>query len=134
MGGVVLPSAAGDVAAATSLYERAFVDAFDSFLQCAATRNRRSRRRGAACNNADVCCRYHGGLIHYSYQSWGAAQLPTLVEALEYAEAHCRPKDKKGTASAKLYLMLKHNDFTEAEEATLRAAVPKGSTKFEVVF
>ena len=98
-----------DADVAATLYERAFVDAFDSFLQ------------------------YHGGLIHYTHQGYGAAQLPTLMAALEYAEAHCRPKDKKMAADAKLYLFFKHNEFTDADAARLRGAIPKASTKFQVV-
>ena len=62
---------------------------------------------------------------------WGTAQVPTLVAALEYAEAHCRPKDKEGKEDAKLTLWLDQgNKFTAAEKAQLRAAIPEGSTKF----
>ena len=58
--------------------------------------------------------------------------MPTLVAAFEYAEAHCRPKDEEGKEDAKLTLCLHKNEFTAAEEAQLRAAIPEGSTKFIV--
>ena len=62
--------------------------------------------------------------------------MPTLVAALEYAEAHCRPKDAEGKEDAKLRLHLGGgcgsgaNKFTDADKAQLRAAIPEGSTKF----
>ena len=59
---------------------------------------------------------------------WGTAQVPSLVAALEYAEAHCRPKDAEGKEDAKLTLNLRRNEFTAAEEAQLRAAIPQNST------
>ena len=67
--------------------------------------------------------------------------MPTLVAALEYAEAHCRPKDEEGKefsefhvsiGASKVRLHFGDNEFTEAEKARLRAAIPEGSTKFEV--
>ena len=110
-----------DIDVVASLYEQGFVRAFDTFRQYS--------------RNGDV---------NYTRLGWGTAQVPTLVAALEYAEAHCRPKDKEGKEDAKLSLVLVGNEFTAAEKAQLRAAVrcvctrglfcecPGSSTKFEV--
>ena len=93
-----------DIGVVASLYEQGFVRAFDTYRQ-------------------------YGGPIDYRDLGWGTAQVPSLVAAFEYAEAHCRPKDEEGKEDAKLTLVLCYNEFTAAEEAQLRAAVP-GSTKF----
>ena len=58
--------------------------------------------------------------------------MPGLVAAIQYAEAHCMPRDAEGKEDAKLTLDFGDNEFTDAEKAQLRAAVPEGSTKFEV--
>ena len=96
-----------DIGVVASLYEQGFVRAFDTFRQY----------------DSD-------STISYQELGWGTAQVPTLVAALEYAEAHCRPKDAEGKEDAKLGLTLLYNEFTAAEEAQLRAAIPEGSTKF----
>ena len=97
-----------DISVVASLYEQGFVRAFDTFRQYAS----------------------HGA-IFYQDLGWGTAQMPTLVAGLEYAEAHCRPKDAAGKEDAKLLtLYLRRNKFTAAEEAQLEAAIPEGSTKF----
>ena len=97
-----------DIDVVASLYEQGFVRAFDTFAQ------------------------YSSYAISYSWLGWGTAQVPTLVAALEYAEAHCRPKDWEGKEDAKVDLWFHGNEFTDAEKARLRAAIPGGSTKFEV--
>ena len=97
-----------DVDTVVELYERSFVRAFDTYRQHTAS------------------------AVLYDSLGWGTAEVPTLVAALEYAEAHCRPKDAEGKEDAKLTLSLRRNEFTAAEEAQLRAAIPGGSTKFEV--
>ena len=96
-----------------ALYAKGFVGAFDT-----------ARQYGDS-----------GGVICYSHLGWGTKEVPTLVAALEYAEAHCRPKDAEGKEDAKPWLVLVDNEFTAAEEAQLRAAIPdwppeKRSTKF----
>ena len=91
------------------LYEQTFVRAFDTYQLCASN-----------------------DLIYYQNLRWGTAQVPTLVAALKYAEAHCRPKDVEGKEDAKLTLDFGGNRFTAAEQAQLRAAIPEGSTKFRV--
>ena len=70
--------------------------------------------------------------IFYNSLGWGTKEVPTLVAALEYADKHCWPNSKTGQGSAKLILDFEYNEFTDAEKARLRAAIPKGSTKFEV--
>ena len=98
-----------DIGVVASLYEQGFVRTFDTYRQY-----------------------FSNGDINYNDLRWGTAQVPTLVAALEYAEAHCRPKDAEGKEDAKLWMWLNRNEFTAAEEAQLRAAVPEGSTKFEL--
>ena len=61
----------GDVSVVASLYEQGFVRAFDTYRQ------------------------YSSSNIVYQNLGRGTAQVPTLVAAFEYAEAHCRPKDTK---------------------------------------
>ena len=92
------------------LYAKGFIGAFDTYAQ------------------------YDSGvpMIYYTYLGWGTEEVPTLVAALEYAEAHCRPKDEEGKEDEQVSLAFHDNEFTEAEKARLRAAVPEGSTKFEV--
>ena len=98
-----------DIGVVASLYEQGFVRAFDTYLQYSSGDNR----------------------TFYQNLGWGTAQVPTLVAALEYAEAHCRPKDEEGKEDAKLKLILDEgNKFPAAEKAQLRAAIPEGSTKF----
>ena len=62
----------------------------------------------------------HGvdGFIFYTRLGWGTKEVPTLVAALEYAEAHCRPKDEKGKKDAKVHLQLRGNKFTEERVAS----------------
>ena len=98
-----------DIGVVASLYEQGFVRAFDTYLQYNLT-----------------------GDVFYAYLGWGTAQVPTLVAALEYAEARCRPKDAEGKKDATLMLNLLYNEFTAAEYAQLRAAIPEGSTKFRL--
>ena len=98
-----------DIDVVASLYEQGFVRAFDTYLRYA------SEPR-----------------INYNFLGWCTKQLPSLVAALKYAEAHCRPKDAEGMEDAKLVLDFCDNEFTVAEKAQLRAAIPEGSTKFEV--
>ena len=98
-----------DLKQVASLYEQGFVRAFNTFMR----------------QDAD-------GSVSYAGLGWGTAEMPTLVAALEYAEAHCRPTGKDGKEDVKLTLRLFHNKFTDAENARLRAAVPGCSTKFEV--
>ena len=98
-----------DIGVVASLYEQGFVRAFDTFQQY----------------DSD-------GWVRYPDLGWGTAQVPTLVAALEYAEAHCRPKDAEGKEDAKLELALLGNEFTAMEKAQLRAAIFEGSTKFEL--
>ena len=59
--------------------------------------------------------------------------MPTLVAALKYAEARCRPKDKNGK-DAKLTVDLKLNKFTREDGEQLRKALPHWSkaTKFQL--
>ena len=78
------------------------------------------------------------GQIYWTKLGWGTAQVPSLVAALEYAEAHCQPKDQFGEDDM-LTLNLTENKFTDAEKRQLRAAVPARpgwppgqSTKFKV--
>jgi hypothetical protein len=97
-----------DLAALASLYRDGFAHALDTY---------RAYDRDGSLSFMDL--------------NWGTAQLPTLVAALEYAEAHCRPKDARGRTDV-LYLWFDRNLFTEAEKAQLRAVIPKGSTKFVV--
>ena len=61
-----------DVDTVVELYERAFVRAFDTYRQHTAS------------------------AVLYDSLGWGTAEVPTLVAALEYAHAHCRPKDEEG--------------------------------------
>jgi hypothetical protein len=109
------------------LYAKGFVGAFDTFLQYTS----------------------NVPMIYYQRLRWGTKELPTLVAALEYAEAHCRPKDAKGK-DGMVCLDVSGNWFTEAEKAQLRVAVRcvctmpeeeswkrkncmcKGSTKFKI--
>ena len=100
-----------DIGVVASLYEQGFVRAFDTYRQYDSS-----------------------GLIYYTNLGWGTAQVPTLVAALEYADAYCRPKDAEGKENVKLTLLLQANEFTAAEKAQLRAAIPEGSTKFELHF
>ena len=61
--------------------------------------------------------------------------MPTLVAALEYAEAHCRPKDTKGKRDAKLTLYIDRNKFAWPDDyAQLQAAIPANSIKFALDF
>ena len=97
-----------DADVGASLYKEGFVRAFDTLRQ-------------------------QGGFSVFYYElGWGTAEVPTLVAGIEYAEAHCRPKDKEGKEEVELWLNLTNNKFTDAEKARLRAAVPEGSTKFGV--
>ena len=99
-----------DIDVVASLYEQGFVRAFDTFRQYVSR-----------------------GDINYRSLGWGTAQVPTLVAALEYAEAHCRPKDAEGKEDARVKLSLGYgNKFTAAEKAQLQAAIPEGSTKFDM--
>jgi hypothetical protein len=95
-----------DVATVTELYAEGFVRAFDTHRKA----------------SADA--------VFYDSLGWGTAEVPTLVAAFAYAEAHCRPKDAEGEKDDRLVLYIVGNKFTERETARLRAAVPKGSKKF----
>ena len=100
-----------DIDVVASLYEQGFVRAFDTFRQYERT-----------------------GGINYTSLGWGTAQAPTLVAALEYAEAHCRPKDATGEGDAffPVSLDFSGNEFTAAAKARLRASIPEGSTRFKM--
>eukprot|EP00966_Prymnesium_polylepis_P009769 225431-Prymnesium_polylepis.1 len=88
------------------LYEQTFARAFNTYRQF----------------RMDGCIDYRG-------LGWGTKEVPTLVAALKYAEAHCRPKDhKEGKNDAMLSVFLCSNKFTNAELARLQAAIPKRST------
>ena len=78
------------------LYAKGFVGAFDTYLQYGSI----------------------SGIIYWNL-GWGTKEVPTLVAALEYAEAHCRPKDEEGKEDAKVTLDFEHNEFTEAEKARM---------------
>ena len=95
-----------DIDVVASLYEQGFVRAFDTQRQ------------------------YRSSSISYQQLGWGTAQMPTLVAALEYAEAHCRPKDAEEKEDVKLGLQLNSNKFTDADKVRMRAAFREGSTKF----
>ena len=97
MGSAVRPGFADVV---IGLYEQGFVRAFETHRQYD---------------------RY--GCIGYTNLGWGTAQVPTLVAAIKYVEAHCRPKDEEGKEDAQLELELGCNKFTAAEKAQLRAAL-----------
>ena len=101
-----------DIDVVASLYEQGFVRAFDTFMQYVSG--------------------VFSGVIYYAELGWGTAQVPTLVAALKYAEAHCRPKDEEGN-DANVVLSFKNNKFTDEEKARLQAAIPEGSTKFRVL-
>ena len=83
-----------DIGAITKLYKQGFLRAFDSYSQ------------------------YATGLsnyrIDYTDLGWGKSHVKTLVTALEYVEAHCRPKDKCGREDVVLKLDLRWNKFSEA--------------------
>ena len=102
-----------DIGVVASLYEQGFVRAFDTFRQYDS-----------------------GGWVDYAGLGWGTAQVPTLVAALEYAEAHCRPKDAQGKEDATVRLDFFGNEFTNAEKGQLQATITnavfgaQGSTKF----
>ena len=81
----------------------------------------------------DTFRQYGSDVIFYQNLGWGTAEVPTLVAALEYAEARCRPKDEEGLKDAKLELWFGNNRFSDAERARLEAAIPPDSTKFKVV-
>ena len=55
--------------------------------------------------------------VFYQKLGWGAAEVPTLVEAIKYADRHC-DKEKTGM----LTLNLRDNNFTEEEKAELTGA------------
>ena len=103
-----------DIGVVASLYEQGCVRAFDTYRQ------------------------YCSAPIYYMNLGWGTAQVPTLVAALEYAEAHCRPKDAEGKEvdedgnPIKLTLSFGESmrTWTAAQRAQLQAAIPEGSTKF----
>lgn len=63
-----------DLDIVTRLYEQGFVAAFDTYLQCEPG----------------------GTAVNYKGLGWGTADVPTLVTALSFAEAQCRPRDKTG--------------------------------------
>ena len=88
------------------LYAKGFVSAFDTY------------------------CEFSDGRILYQRLGWGAAEVPTLVAALEYAEAHCRPKD----AWSKVHLDFEFNEFNDGNKAQLQAAIPANSIKFALDF
>ena len=70
-----------------------------------------------------------GSLVVYNRLGWGAAELPTLVEAIKYADRHC-DKEKTGM----LTLDFEHNNFTAEEKAQLEGATAgwEGGSAFEV--
>jgi hypothetical protein len=106
----------GDIDVVASLYEQGFVRAFDTYRQ-----------------------QFGSDRISYQRLGWGTAQVPTLVAALKYAEAHCQPKDAEGREGgqwnpAKLTLSLRDNKFTTHEKTQLCFAIPERSTKFGLSF
>ena len=56
-------------------------------------------------------------IVSYARLGWGAAEVPTLVEAIKYADAHC---DAEVTGT--LHLDLTNNNFTEEDKAKLKGA------------
>ena len=69
--------------------------------------------------------------VFYKSSGWGTAEVPTLVAALKYAEAHCLPRDRSGFGD-RVDLDFRLNKFTDDEQDELRAAVPEDSTRFGV--
>ena len=72
-------------------------------------------------------------MVFYNKLGWGAAEAPTLVEAIKYADRHC-DKEKTGT----LHLNFHTNNFTEEEKAKLIGATSGwlggGGSAFHVGF
>ena len=70
-------------------------------------------------------------MVFYNELGWGAAEVPTLVEAIKYADRHC-DKEKTG----KLSLDFEYNNFTEEEKAQLKGATAgwDGGSAFKVDF
>ena len=96
------------------LYEQAFARAFDQYQQM---------------YDSD-------GDISYQSMGWGTAQMPTLLAAFRHLEVRCRPKqiNEEGVEEdAKLRLRFNDNKFSAKEKKQLQAAIPKSSTKFELL-
>ena len=95
-----------DMDGVINMYREGFVRAFETF------------NFGIRGDNANS--------VRYNRLGWGAAEVPTLVEAIKYADLHCDAK-----ATGKLYLDVAENNFTEEDKAKLQGAVTtKG--KFEI--
>ena len=98
-----------DMDGVINMYREGFVRAFETF---------NFGIRGA-----------NGSSLFYKELGWGAAEAPTLVEAIKYADRHC-DKEKTG----KLTLDFEHNDFTAEEQAELERATARwaGGSTIEV--
>ena len=123
--GVLFFTSGMDPDVLSEVYARLFVDALDTFHQHLSTWPNISYRISAekrfSCKGVD-----------FRGVGWDAADVSTLVAALAYAEAHCRPRDEAGKEDARLTVELTSNRFSEHDKARLLAAVPGGSTKFDV--
>ena len=119
---------ASDVEVVIDLYERGFVRAFDTYRQF----------RASGIVPMGGCprrCFTRGVRREVDYLGWGPQEVPTIMAALAYAEAHCRPKDEDGRdAEVTLDFDAGGNVFSYIEEVGLRAALPERSTKFEFAF
>jgi len=92
-------TAASDVELVIEIYTRGFVKAFETH------------------------CAFEGGRIWYQSLGWGKAEVPSLVEAIKYAENKCDATKME----RKLTLVLSRNKFDAEDEAALQEAV-EGST------
>ena len=100
-----------DMDGVINMYREGFVRAFETF---------NFGIRGGDCK-----------IVFYNNLGWGAAEVPTLVEAIKYADRHC-DKEKTG----KLHLNFRQNNFTAEEKAQLTGATAgyAGGSAFKVGF
>jgi len=102
--GAVAFTAASDVELVIDLYARGFVRAFDTFKEV----------RGGR------------GSLFYERLGWGRAEVPILVEAIEYANKHCKLPE----GGLDLW-MFDGNKFDDEDKAKLRAAAPADRFKVQ---
>ena len=95
-----------DMDGVINMYREGFVRAFETY----------NGLRGGGINT-----------VFYNNFGWGAAEVPTLVEAIKYADRHC-DEEKTGW----LYLNFFSNEFTAAEKAKLIGATDR--SKIAVLF
>ena len=102
--GAISFTAASDVDLVIKIYTAGFVRAFETY------------------NSLNMF-----GNISYSDLGWGKAEVPTIVEALKYAEEHC----DAAMVGLRLRLGLTGNKFDAEDKAALKAAV-EDSAMFEL--